>query len=464
MSCPPRECFVVSPELHSLLPDAEGLSLVQSKKAQKKSNPRYERFHPDSPPDNRTDGQRDRDRILYTSAFRRLASVTQVVSAHEGHVFHNRLTHSLEVAQLARRAAEMLLRKQPKVARSLGGVDPDVAEAAALAHDLGHPPFGHVAEEELDRLLVQDDIKDGFNGNAQTFRIVTRLALRRSSIPGLNLTRATLNGVLKYPWLRCAGGEQSEKWGSYESDRNVFDWARQGHPDEVRSIEAELMDWADDVTYAVHDIEDFYRAGRIPLDRLRNDRGERERFLKFAESRYKGKDLKWDVVRGGFSDLIESIPLSEPYASRRHLRGILRTVTGVLIARYINAIALRNPTRNNPCPLAFDPILKAEVWVWKQLTWHYVIRKPSLATQQHGLRRIISCLYEIFRDAARSKTLDLFPAGFQEALMDCAGDWEKHSRRIVVDLIAGMSETEAILMHDRLTGATPGSALDPVGI
>jgi dGTPase len=435
--------------------------LARSRK--KKVDSRYERFHPDSPADNRTDGQRDRDRILYTSAFRRLAGVTQVVSAHEGHVFHNRLTHSLEVAQLARRAAEKLLREQPKVARSIGGIDPDIAEAAALAHDLGHPPFGHIAEEELDRLLVQDDIKDGFNGNAQSFRIVTRLALRRSFHPGLNLTRATLNGVLKYPWLRCAGGEQSQKWGSYESDRDVFDWTRRGHSEKVRSIEAELMDWADDVTYAVHDIEDFYRAGRIPIDRLKNDPGERGRFLSFAEPRYKGKDLKWDSVKEGFAELVTSIPLSEPYSSSRHLRAVLRNVTGVLIGRYINSIAVREPTSRNPCPLEFDPVLKAEVWMWKQLTWYYVIGKPSLATQQHGLRRVISRLYEIFRDSARSRDLRVFPAGFREALENTDGDWEKECRRIVVDLIAGMSEREAIIMHNRLTGAVPGSALDHVG-
>jgi dGTPase len=437
--------------------------LARSRKSKKRTDPRYERFHSDSPPDNRTDGQRDRDRILYTSAFRRLAGVTQVVSAHEGHVFHNRLTHSLEVAQLARRAAEKLLREQPRVARSLGGVDPDVAEAAALAHDLGHPPFGHIAEQELDRLLVQEDIKDGFNGNAQSFRILTRLALRRLSHPGLNLTRATLNGVLKYPWLRCAGGEESEKWGSYESDREVFDWARQGYLDKVRSIEAELMDWADDVTYAVHDIEDFYRAGRIPIDRLKNDERERERFLNFAGSRYKGRELKWELVRDGFAELVTAIPLSEPYSSTRHLRSVLRSVTGVLIGRYIHAIELREPTRKNSCPLEFHPVLKAEVWMWKQLTWYYVIGKASLATQQHGLRRVISCLYEIFRDAAKSRDLVLFPAGFREALESTDGDWETNCRRIVVDLIAGMSEREAILMHNRLTGATPGSALDHVG-
>jgi dGTPase len=392
------------------------MHLVHPKKTKKKSDPRYERFYEDSPADNRTNGQRDRDRILYTSAFRRLAGVTQVISAHEGHVFHNRLTHSLEVAQLARRAAEKLLREQPKVARSLGGVDPDVAEAAALAHDLGHPPFGHIAEEELDRLLVKDDVKDGFNGNAQSFRIVSRLALRRAHHPGLNLTRATLNGILKYPWSRGAGGEPSKKWGTYESDRDVFDWARKGQPGITRSVEAELMDWADDVTYAVHDVEDFYRAGRIPLDKLKNDPRERDRFLSYAGSRYFGKDLPWKSVADGFTELVTSVPLNQPYSNTRNVRAGLRNVTGVLIGRYINSTELRQPTSNDACPIYFQPVLKSEVWMWKQLTWYYVIERPSLATHQHGLRRVISCLYEIFRDAAASKNFSIFPAGSAKGL------------------------------------------------
>jgi dGTPase len=437
--------------------------LRHPKKTNTKTAPRYRRFYEDSPPDNRTDGQRDRDRILYTSAFRRLAGVTQVVSAHEGHVFHNRLTHSLEVAQLARRAAEKLIREQPKLARALGGVDPDVAEAAALAHDLGHPPFGHIAEEELDRLLVQDDVKDGFNGNAQSFRIVTRLALRRAHHPGLNLTRASLNGVLKYPWVRGAGGDSSKKWGAYESDRDLFDWTRLGSTDKTRSVEAELMDWADDVTYAIHDVEDFYRAGRIPLDRLKNDSRERQRFFDFAAPRYSARDVDWKLVADRFSVLATSLPLTEPYSSSRSLRAGLRNVTGALIGQYIRATELRLPTAGNGCPLQFDPVLKAEVWMWKQLTWYYVIGKPSLATQQHGLRKVIRSLYEIFRDAAISGQLTIFPVGFREGLADIEEDKGQSCRRIVVDLIAGMAEREAIVMYNRLIGTTPGSALDYVG-
>ena len=143
---------------------------------------------------------------MYSGAFARLAEITQVVSPERGYVFHNRLTHSLKVGQIARRLAEYFNRDQQPVVEKLGGLDPDSAEAAGLAHDLGHPPFGHIAEEELDQLVREAGLQDGYEGNAQSFRIVTRLAssdardLKQRSIAGLNLTRTTLDGILKYPW------------------------------------------------------------------------------------------------------------------------------------------------------------------------------------------------------------------------------------------------------------------------
>jgi dGTPase len=181
--------------------------LARKPRAQKE--PRQERFIPEDRLDRRSPAQIDRDRILYSTAFARLAEVTQVVAAERGHVFHNRLTHSIKVGQLARRMAEKLLREQPDEVAALGGLDPDVAEAAGLAHDLGHPPFGHIAEETLHHLVqTKGRLKDGFEGNAQSFRIVAKLAVSDAlpttgtkTIDGLNLTRATLNGILKYPWL-----------------------------------------------------------------------------------------------------------------------------------------------------------------------------------------------------------------------------------------------------------------------
>ncbi|MDB4899453.1 MAG: dGTP triphosphohydrolase, partial [Gemmatimonadetes bacterium] len=165
------------------------------------------RSRPENKPEQRAEFQRDRDRILYTDALRRLAGVTQVAGAGEGHLFHNRLTHTLKVAQVACRLAEMLLDREGARAAAWGGLSPDVVETAALIHDLGHPPFGHIAEDELDTIARAHGAPDGFEGNAQSFRIVTRLAAHRDpergdGYEGLNLTRATLNASLKYPRIR----------------------------------------------------------------------------------------------------------------------------------------------------------------------------------------------------------------------------------------------------------------------
>ncbi len=252
----------------------------------------------DEPPqkgDDRSDFQRDRDIILYTSAFKRLSGITQVVSSHTGHVFHNRLTHSLQVAQVGRSLAEKLLKAQTELARTIP-LNSHSVEAGCLAHDLGHPPFGHVAEEVLNEQVGDD--AEGFEGNAQSFRIVTELAFRSSEFGGLNLTRSTLRAILKYPWTfpqrpTEESGKRKKKWGAYSSASAAFQFAT-GHTDggpAEKPIEAQLMDWADDLTYAIHDAEDFYRAGLIPLHLLNRadepggPEKEKLRFLEYVLSR-----------------------------------------------------------------------------------------------------------------------------------------------------------------------------------
>jgi dGTPase len=183
------------------------------------STARTQRLHdntPNSSGDYRTAAQRDRDRILYSSSFRRLAEVTQVVAANSGYVFHNRLTHSLQVAQVGRRIAENLNKRQPE---TRDYIDPDVVEAACLAHDLGHPPFGHIAEQILNQRTKKFG---GFEGNAQSFRIVTKLASRSPDYGGLDLTAATLAAILKYPWLRGRNAAKPSKWGAYSSEARDF--------------------------------------------------------------------------------------------------------------------------------------------------------------------------------------------------------------------------------------------------
>src|SRR5665811_1500677 len=157
---------------------------------------------------------------------------------------------------------------------------------ASLAHDLGHPPFGHGAERELNELIAGDGLAplrdwqdpDGYEGNAQTFRILNRLDVRFDDLAGLDLTRATLSATSKYPWLRENSGERHRKWGVYASEQDEFDWSRShliDHRRDHKTLEAEIMDWSDDIAYAVHDLEDFYRAGLVPLDRLISDGDER---------------------------------------------------------------------------------------------------------------------------------------------------------------------------------------------
>lgn len=427
---------------------------------------RDDRFSGDRRKDNREPAQRDRDRVLYTTAFQRLAEVTQVVAPDEGHVFHNRLTHSLKVAQVGRRLAEKLAREQPEAAAALGDINPDVVEAAALAHDLGHPPFGHVAEEELNQLVRKAGLEDGFNGNAQSFRIVTKLALRSPDYPGLDLTRATLNALLKYPWLRAASGREYQVWGVYQTEQAEFEWARDLYPDGDRrkSAEAELMDWADDVTYAVHDVADFFRAGLIPLDRLAKDASERERFLHGTFQRreregptpelgYPQSELRQTLER-----VAEFIPFDQNYTATTAHRSALRFYTAGLIGRCMQAIRLHVPRDSEEPRVMVDPDLHKEVIILKEMTWHYVILNPSLVTLQYGQRGVIRRLFITFNRAARKSNLAIFPYAYRDLLAD-AGNNLPLKTRLVCDYISGMTERQAVGTYDRLIGASRGSVL-----
>ena len=427
--------------------------------------------------DQRVPGERDRDRILYTSAFRRLSGVTQVAHAGEGQVFHNRLTHTLEVAQIARRLAQYLQREQTELATQLG-LDPEVAEAAALAHDLGHPPFGHHAEEALDHMMREKfTVQEGFEGNAQTFRIVTVLSVRSETIRGLNLTRATLNAILKYPWHRRT--DKGDKFGAYmtEGPDLKFARARQPRGDEERGVEAEIMDWADDIAYAVHDLEDFYRAGLIPLDRILEGDTEREEFLGRAFNpkrwpRRPGGPTN-EVLAQSFRVLLDGLfpppELLRPYSGSIAQRAALRSFTGQLIQRYIlgteeaPAFRLADPTTTGGRCVEVNETAENELSVLKRLTWEYVIYNAGLATQQAGQKRIVCELFEILRDSAERDGL-LLPPTMRELLyaMKTGGEEDDHLLccRIALDCLCRMTEDEAVKLFHRVTGLVPGSILD----
>jgi dGTPase len=433
--------------------------MQRKKNALAAGNLRNRRLHDNAPnPDNdhRTPAQRDRDRILYSSSFRRLAEVTQVVAANSGYVFHNRLTHSLQVAQVGRRIAEKLNKTDRT---TIEFVDPDAVEAACLAQDLGHPPFGHIAEQALNDRAEKFG---GFEGNAQTFRIVTKLASRSAGYGGLDLTAATLAAILKYPWPRGQNPQKPSKWGAYSSEKRAFDFASELLPGKnQRTVEAELMDWADDITYSVHDLEDFFRAARMPLHLLaQRESRERDLFFEnvFERRKNDGEFARQQDLKEAFRDLLVSMfSIPSAYNGSSAHRSALRNFTANLIGRYVGGTSINS---GGGPRLRVDEDLRLEVRMLKELTWTYVIEAPSLAAQQYGQRKVIDDLYEIYSAAAKDrKQWRIFPMFYRERLAANKNNRTEMSR-IPVDLIASMTESQAVAMHRRLTGQSHGSGLE----
>jgi dGTPase len=404
----------------------------------------------------RSAGERDRDRVLYSSAFQRLGGITQVMPTGADQAVHSRLTHSLKVAQVSRRLAQRLVVHHPELESEL---DADAVEASALVHDLGHPPFGHIAEEELNAFAITHKT-DGFEGNAQSFRIVTRLAQRWPSLEedgerrssGLNLTRRTLDGVLKYPWLRDPHDEvRDRKWGAYTVDSDAFEWVRDRRDAKERSPAAQVMDWADDVTYAVHDMEDFFRVGLVPIDRLCTSHEERDRFLRsFTDSGSLNKRLRrFDaaVLEKAVTAVFETLDFVEPYLGSRVQRQVVRERSSYLIRNYMHAADWSD------AKLTIDPVPLAEVAVLKELTWFYVINRPELATVQDGQRRVVQGLLNRFWSAADDEDYYLFPHYEQEILRNEVRT-EADKARLVCDFVARLTEGRALELHRRLLGTS----------
>jgi len=436
-------------------------------------DPRAERLHTkEKELDNRSPFQRDRDRLLYSSAFRRLVGVTQVVSAAEGHVFHNRLTHTMKVAQVGRRLAERVLRDDPTFGNVL---DPDVVEAACIAHDLGHPPFGHVGEEKLHSLMSERDPANGFEGNAQSFRIVTRLSLCTPDWPGVNLTRASLNAIIKYPWLHDPDDAKAKrKWGAYTSELDEFRFARSLSSRSTatkrtsrgadQALEAATMDWADDVTYAVHDMEDFHRAGLIPLDRLKTSAAERASFAEWHAGRSGAPSA--DETNAALSELLDYFGSARPYEGSRSQREAIRGFSSMLVGRYIKGPTVSRD-RGHPT-LDIPSQHKTEVKVLKALTWYYVIERPALAAQQYGQTRMLEGLFEILEEAAdpdhrtNRRLLPIATCETLESLENAGRSSIAERARVVCDLICSLTEDETYRLYMRLTGHQPGRVGDSI--
>lgn len=425
--------------------------------------------------DQRRAFERDRDRILYSSAFHRLAGITQIVRAGELDIFHNRQQHTYKVAQIGRRLAEHRIREQPIEAK-MHGLDAEVVEAACLAHDLGHPPFGHAAETELDRIVrdptivqcqADDAADDGYDGNAQTFRILTKLAVRFSrDNPGLDLTRATLAATLKYPWLRDLNdSKKKSKWSAYKSEELAFSWAREHCAGDDKTAEAELMDWADDIAYSVHDLEDFHRVGVIPWSEIVSDAAKEKIVLGAQEAWSKDPSYPADAtsrLAAALDRVTRKLILfpsvtSEVYNGAREQRRQLRNFTSQLIGNYVRSVKL---TEQREGPTVFITREAAdEVRLLKHFARHYVISLPALHAQQYGQKKVVRDLFKIFLEEGKCGNLKLFPARLRYIWEDNQSD---KPARLAADCVASLTENEAYQLHGRLTGSECGLVLDPI--
>ena len=369
---------------------------------------RSERFHhaAASDRDQRAPYQRDRDRILYSSSFQRLDGVTQIVRADEAGVFHNRLTHSIKVAQVGRRLAEHCRKEQPDICR-LHELQVEVVEAACLAHDLGHPPFGHIGEKTLDEILTAKGRfggcldAEGFEGNAQSFRVVTKLAVRFPNCDGLNLTRATLSGLMKYPWKRdrSSKGRKSgkdRKWGYYKSEEEDFRFCRKGLPKDKPTLEANLMDWADDIAYSVHDLEDFHRCNYIPWARIIGDSpADLEDIIEESCSVWhqkpKDAESRLENAHKRLSVLLKTFPftfLLGPYKGTPDQRFAIRSITSTLIGRYIRNTKISEDSTSSERELVeIKEEYRDEIRLLKQIARKYILASPSAILIMANQRR-----------------------------------------------------------------------------
>ncbi|EMQ99247.1 deoxyguanosinetriphosphate triphosphohydrolase [Paeniglutamicibacter gangotriensis] len=404
-----------------------------------------ERWAPEPPKKAyRTSFERDRARVLHSSALRRLGAKTQVVAPSSDDFVRTRLTHSLEVAQVGRELGATL------------GCDPDVVDTACLAHDLGHPPFGHNGESALNDLAGGIG---GFEGNAQTLRLLTRIETKTfrhtGASAGLNLTRATLDAACKYPWLRAdapqKNGKQTGKFGVYADDAPVFDWLRAGSGAQPRQtcVEAQVMDLADDISYSVHDVEDAINAGRFQL-RWINDPDQRARVIGFTRQWYLPQ-VEDEVIDEAFKRLEatnEWVPHSD--GSRRSMAA-LKDMTSQFIGRFCQSAIDATREQFGPGALTrFNAALivpestEHEIAAMKGLATAFVMtsdeRKPIYARQRETLTELVNLLAE-----TGDKYLEpIFAADWRDAGDDAA------RLRAVIDQVASLTDASAIEWHSTL--------------
>lgn len=391
----------------------------------------------------RSDFERDRARILHSAALRRLGAKTQVLGPASDDFVRTRLTHSLEVAQIGRELGKML------------GADPDVVDAACLSHDLGHPPFGHNGERILNDLAEDCG---GFEGNAQSLRIVARLEPKvtdaQGNDVGLNLTRATLDAICKYPWARGEGPDpvkSAKKFSVYDDDRHVFEWMRTGAPTGWRCLEAQIMDLSDDIGYSVHDVEDAIATHAFAPNGM-DDPGTIDAIIDVTTQWY-GNSISRDEL-GAALDRLRAMPgwLTSFDGSYRDLAA-MKEMTSDLIGRFL--VATVDATRNEfgednlgryRANLNVPTQTRAEIQILKGIAVHYVMEPRESEPVYYQQRTILADLVDALWNAGPDALETPFATAWRQA------DDEAHRLRALIDQVASLTDMSANRWHAQHCG------------
>jgi dGTPase len=382
----------------------------------------------------RTEFVRDRARVIHSAALRRLAAKTQVAVPWENDFQRTRLSHSLECAQIGRELGESL------------GADPDLLETACLSHDLGHPPFGHNGEEAL-AIVAQPC--GGFEGNAQSFRLLTRIEAKSVDADGksvgLNLTRASLDAATKYPWPRS---ENPRKFGVYEDDLEIFHWMRAGAPIGKKCIEAQIMDWSDDCAYSVHDLEDAIFAGQISVKKFDTDFD-----VLYSEmvATY-NSDATKDEVASALTRLQQLSCWPVNFDSTHRSLARLKDSTSQLIGRFVLAAELETRRVHGDGPLTrYNASLEIpreqqiEVDFLKAVAGHYLINAAASQERYAKQQTVIHELVEMLFSAAPAELDPIFEDDWKRATND------DEKLRVVIDQIASLTDPGAYALHAYLS-------------
>jgi dGTPase len=384
----------------------------------------------------RTEFMRDRARVIHSAALRRLAAKTQVAVPWENDFQRTRLSHSLECAQIGRELGESL------------GADPDLLETACLSHDMGHPPFGHNGEEALADAAQSCG---GFEGNAQSFRLLTRIEAKtvdkNGKSLGLNLTRASLDAATKYPWARS---ENPRKFGVYDDDVEIFQWVRQGAPAGRKCIEAQIMDWSDDCAYSVHDLEDAIFAGQLSVKTFDTDFDTL--YTEMVE--VYGSDATKEEAAAALSRLqkLSCWPLDFDRTHRSLAR--LKDTTSQLIGRFVLSAELETrkvhgdgPLTRYSANLEIPRDQKVEVDFLKSVAGHYLISAAASQERYAKQQVVIHELVEMLFEASPAELDPIFEDDWKLAQND------SQRLRIVIDQIASLTDPGAYALHAHLCSA-----------